>query len=203
MSKAQQYLRGAKANKAKAFEIAYVILVSDEVHNTMSRLQIDILKEYGVNPALKAAPHITLKLGFEAPELSPFERYFDELAREIEPFEIRMKGIGFFDEGILFMDVERSPRLEELRRRILNDLFEQHGIRPYPLEGERYHFHATFAYGLSKPDFARARERFRELQVEFRFVLDTVALFCHTGEEWIAYKRVKVSQNPARPARTA
>jgi 2'-5' RNA ligase len=176
----------------RSFEIAYVILLSDEAHNYMSKLQIDILRRYGVNPGLKATPHITLKLGFQASEIEPFERYFDELVSGIEPFEICVKDMGFFDEGIIFIDVEHNPQLERLRRRILGDLSEQHGIQPYPLEGDRYHFHATLAYGLSKHDFARARRELQDLKVEFRFLLDTLALFCHTGEEWIAYKRGRV-----------
>jgi len=195
--RALKYLR--LADRGRTFEIAYVILVSDEVHNYMSKLQIDILKEYGMNPGLKASPHITLKLGFEVSELEPFERYFDKLVGEIEPFEICMKDIGFFDEGIIFMDVERNPQLEKLRRRILKDVSEQCGVEPYPLEGDRYHFHATLAYGLSKHDFARARQTLKDMKVEFRFALDTLALFCHTGNEWVVYKRATVSQSLTRP----
>jgi len=195
----RRYLRARRADEFRSFEIAYVILVSDEAHNYMSKLQIDILKKYGMNPGLKATPHITLKLGFEASGLEPFERYFDKLVSEVEPFEICIKNIGFFDEGIIFMDVEHNPRLEKLRRRILKDLSEQHGVEPYPLEGDRYHFHATLAYGLSNRDFARARQTLKDIKVEFRFTLDALALFCHTGDEWIAYKRATVSQSPTRP----
>ena len=193
--RARDYLRGRRKGQFRTFEIAYVILVSDEVHNYMSRLQIDILNQYGVNPGLKASPHITLKLGFEASRLEPFERYFDKLANETEPFEICIKDIGFFDEGVIFMDVEHNPRLEKLRRRILDDLSEQHGVEPYPLEGDRYHFHATLAYGLSKHDFTAARQKLKDMKVEFRFVLNTLALFCHAGDGWITYKRAAVSQN--------
>jgi len=189
----RRYIRRARnRGEFRNFEIAYVILVSEEVHNYMSRLQVQILKEFGVNPGLKADPHITLKLGFEASGLDPYERYLDELARETEPFEICIRDIGFFEEGIIFMDVEDNPPLEKLRRRILNELSERHGIEPYPLEGDRYHFHATLAYGLSKRDFAKAQRALRDTKVEFRFVLDTLALFCHTGDGWIAYKRATV-----------
>jgi len=198
-SSIRRHIRRAR-NKGefRSFEIAYVILVGEEVHNYMSKMQIGILKEYGVNPGLKASPHITLKLGFEASGLDPYERYLDELAREIEPFEICVRDIGFFDEGIIFMDVEENLALEKLRRRILADLWDRHGIEPYPLEGARYHFHATLAYGLSKRDFAKAQRALRDTKVQFRFVLDTLALFCHTGDEWIAYKRATLSKR-SRP----
>lgn len=201
MLRTRRYLRSDRADKVRTFEIAYVILVSDEVHNYMSRLQIDILKEYGMNPGLKASPHITLKLGFQVSGIEPFERYFDKLVSEIETFEICIVGIGFFDEGIIFMDVEHSPQLERLRRRILKDLSEQHGVEPYPLEGDRYRFHATLAYGLSNRDFARARRALKDVKIEFRFALDTLALFCHTGDEWITYKRAMLSRSLVKPPR--
>lgn len=193
-------VRGADA--PRTFEIAYVILVSDEVHNYMSKLQLDILRQYGENPGIKASPHITLKLGFHVSRIEPFERYFDKLVDEIEPFEICIKDIGFFDEGIIFMDVEHNPQLERLRRRILDDLTLQHGIRPYPLEGDAYRFHATLAYGMSKRDFAEARLKLQDLKVQFRFVLNTLGILCCTEDdsyEWFTYKRSALSQSGAKP----
>ena len=191
-------------NRNRSFEIAYVILVSDEVHNYMSKLQLDILKQYGANPGIKASPHITLKLGFNVSNIEPFEEYFDELVGAIDPFEICIKNIGFFDEGIIFMDVEPTQQLDRLRHRILHDLSVRHGIKPYPLEGDRYHFHATLAYGMPKHDFVQARAKLENLKVEFRFVLETLGLLCSTGEdsyEWITYKRSILSRSIAKPLR--
>lgn len=200
--RALKYLR--LASRDRSFEIAYVILVSDEVHNYMSKLQLDILKQYGANPGIKASPHITLKLGFNVSNIEPFEEYFDELIDEIDPFEICIRNIGFFEEGIIFMDVEHTQQLDRLRRRILHDLSVRHGIKPYPLEGDGYHFHATLAYGMPKHDFTHAKTKLENLKVEFRFVLETLGLLCNTGDdsyEWITYKRSVVSRANAKPSR--
>lgn len=189
-----------KSRPGRTFELAYVILVSDEVHNYMSKLEIDLMKQYGAHEGLKASPHITLKLGFHVTDIEPFERYFDELVNKIEPFEICMKNFGFFDEaGIVYMDVVHTPELDSLRRRIVNDLSIQHGITPNALEGDRYHFHATLAY-LSKNDFSRARREFEHVQIERRFVMNTLGLICHTGDGWITYKRGRLPQAPAEPS---
>jgi 2'-5' RNA ligase len=182
------------SRQGHTFELAYVILVSDEVHNYMSKLEIDLMKQYGAHEGLKATPHITLKLGFHVSDLEPFERYFDELVGESEPFEICVKNFGFFDEaGIIFMDVVHTPELDSLRQRIVNDLSMRHGIKPNTLEGDQYHFHATLAY-LSKHDFARARRELENVKIEFRFVMDTLGLICQTGDGWITYKRARLTQ---------
>lgn len=186
-------------NGARTLEVAYVILLDDEAHNYMSKLEIELLKQYGPHEGLKATPHITLKLGFHVSDLEPFERYFDKLVAEIEPFEICIKNIGFFDDmGIIFMDVVPTQPLERLRRRILSDLSEQHGIKPHSLEGDQYHFHATLAY-LSNHDFVRARRELENIKVEFRFMFDTLGLICHTGDEWVTYKRARLRHIMADP----
>jgi len=192
---------GSMSDGVRTLEIAYVILLNDEAHNYMSKLEIELLKQYGPHEGLKATPHITLKLGFPVSDPEPFEQYFDKLVTEIEPFEIHIKNIGFFDDmGIIFMDVVHTPQLERLRRQILSDLSERHGIKPYPLEGDQYHFHATLAY-LSKHDFSRARRQFETMKVEFRFMLDTIGLICHTGEEWVTYKRARLKRILVEPSR--
>ena len=178
--------------------LGYVILVSDEVHNYMRKLAVAILHACGANSGLKPSqhlpsPHITLKQAFAVQTLEPFEQYFDRLASEVEPFEIVMRGVGVFDQGIIFLDVVEDRRLTTLRLRILRDLAEQFGVKPQPLEDERYHFHATLAYGLSEADFAQARQVLQNIKVEFRFMFNTLGMFYHTGDEWITYKRSRVA----------
>ncbi len=181
----------------RTLEVAYVILPSDEAHNYMSKLEIEILKQYGPHEGLKATPHITLKLGFRVPDIQPFEQYFDQLVADIEPFEVCIKNIGFFDEvGIVFMDVVPTTELESLRQRILRELSDQYGIKPYPLEGDQYRFHATLAY-LQKEDFSKARRELEKIKIEFKFVLDTIGLICHAGDEWVTYKRARLMQPAA------
>ena len=40
---------------------------------------------------------------------------------------------GFFDEGIVFLDVVRTQRLDALRRRVVRDLSTEFGVRPNDL----------------------------------------------------------------------
>lgn len=190
-------LRGAGKPQPRGVRLAYVIPVSDEARNYMRRVEVEVLGRYGPDPALDEDAHITLKQGFIAPALEPFVRHLDEVAAEVEPFEVVMSGIGAFERGILFVDVRPDPPLEALRQRVVRDLSARFGVEPYALEGAGYRFHATLAYGLSDADAARARRTLEAEPVEFRFPL-TLGLLYHTGARWIMYRTVSVGRAAAR-----
>lgn len=192
-------VRSRKSRGARTFEIAYVIPVSADVRHFMSRLQSDILKTHGTHPRFHAVPHITLKLGFDVPAIEPFEQYLDTLAADTEPFDIDLENIGFFDEGIVFLDVKWNPQFDRLRQRILSDLSTRHDIKPYRLEGDLYRPHATIAYDLSAAALADARVKLAGLAVRFRFAVETLALLCHTDGQWMTYKRAALARRQATP----
>lgn len=174
-----------------------VVIPLDEVSAQFAtKLQIDILRNYGRNPGLDACPHITLKLGFEVKDIAPFEAYLDQLANEISPFEIAMKNFGFFDEGIMFLDVEPSASLEGLRRRILSDLSKGHGIKAHIIEGDSFHFHVTLAYGLSRWQFSGLRETYKSQPVQIKFYAKHIDLFFYTGHHWVTLKRATLRGAP-------
>lgn len=184
---------GRTEDRIEDFDLAYVILVGEELHNYMRHLQVEMLREYGAWRGIEVSPHITLKQAFAVRDLEPFERYFDRLVAEIEPFEIAVRGVGVFDDGVIFMDVAHNGLLDSLRRRVVQNLSTEFGVRPNELEDDRYHFHATLAQGLPPSSLARARRALEGMQGEFRFVCDTVGLLTHTGRGWITYKRSAIT----------
>lgn len=194
--------RQRRAGTAGTLEIAIVIMVSDEVHNHMRRLQLDFRERYGVDSGLRASPHVTLKQSFrtfDASSVERLERYVDELVADVEPLEIRVKGVTAFEEEILFVEVEPNPRLEALRRRVLHDLSERFGIAPGHFEGDNYHFHATLEYDLSSDVLAAARGAFADTRIEYAFTLSTLGLLLKAGDGWTTYKRARLSKAVAEP----
>lgn len=170
-------------------ELAFVLPVGDDAHNYMTAVQVEVLKRQGINDALVAPPHITLKLGFKTADLGILADYLDEVARTTPPFEITMGRISAFDDGVIFMRVEPTEHLERLRRRIVRELRERFQIEPRALEEDRFRFHATLAYGLSKKGFEEELPRLSRLTPSFRFQAQTLAMFCHMGKHWITYRR--------------
>lgn len=172
-----------------AGEAAYVGFLSDEAHNYVRDLQLSILRRHGRNPGLAAPPHVTLKLGFPAPDLAPFAAYLDELAATAAPVEVRLSGFDFFEEGIAFVDVAPNAGLDALRRRIVRELHERHQVPPHPLEGDAYRFHVTVAYGLGTEAFARLRAELAGETPAFAFTLRSLGLLCDVGTHWITSRR--------------
>jgi len=173
--------------------LAYVILLPDDVHNFMRRVQADVYGRYEASRrTLALEPHVTLKQPFEATEAATHERYLEQLARETDTFELVLNGLGVFEgeEGVLFLEVEQDPPLLALQRRILDDLALEPGDyesgRPRP-----YYFHATIATALAPPHLEEARTRYAETP-EFRFGVERLGLFRKTEETWTLYKRVRL-----------
>lgn len=66
-------------------QLAYALLVSDEVFNYVRQVQLEIHERFGENPELRLPPHITLKQPFEALQ----RRILQDLARHgVRPAEV-------------------------------------------------------------------------------------------------------------------
>jgi 2'-5' RNA ligase len=173
-------------------QLAYVILLPDDVHNFMRGVQADLYGRYeGNRTTLSLEPHVTLKQPFDTDALDRYERYFDQLAAETDPFEIVMRGFGFFDaEGVVFLDVDQDGRLLALQHKILSELSLEAAMyesgEPVP-----YHFHGALATALSPDDLGDARATFSDTP-EFRFPLERLGLFRYTEDTWTLYKRAKL-----------
>lgn len=177
-------------------QLGFAILLPDDVHNFVRRLQLQIAQVCGGNPALKLYPHVTLKQPFHAKELPPVERYFDDLVRSVKPIGLELGGVSRFEEDeVIFLDVRAPPELEYLRRDVLRELGVRFGVKPRDVEGDQYHFHATLAYSLPAGTFDRAWEAVRGAEALFTFETEVLGLFYYTGAEWILYKRVRLVRN--------
>jgi 2'-5' RNA ligase len=178
-------------------EIGYAIAVNHDVHNLVRRLQLQIFQACGPEARLEELPHITLKQGFLAQDLEPFERHFDALARSIGPFEIRVQGIGTFESGgVLCLGVEPSPQLAALRERTLRELSNDFGVQANAIEDHRYRFHVTVAHSLTPRDLRRAFGAVGNVPVDFRFRCDGVQMLCNFASRWMCYKQFPTRLGP-------
>ncbi len=176
----------------RELQLALVIPLSDECSHLATRIQVEILQRYGHNPGLDSFPHITLKMGFAANDIEPFAEYLDRLASEVAPFAISIKNFDCFDEGILFLNVESNPALENLRQRILRDMSGLYGIHAESVEGPDFRFHVTLAHGLSQREFEDLRRTYATGEIKFQFTANKIDLFYHTGNHWVTYKRARM-----------
>ena len=174
-------------------QLGIAILLPDDVHNAVRRLQLAAAQACGANPALKQTPHVTLKQPFHAKALGPVEAYFDELVGIASPLDLWLHGLDVFEEDrVIFANVEVDERLEALRLSVLHELAERFRVKPRDVEDEGYRFHATLAYNLTEEQFGPARHALANADLDLHFTPETLGLFYYTGDTWIAYKRSRI-----------
>jgi len=154
-------------------QLAYTILLPDELANRVRWAKFHVGERYGAEPwDLLTQPHITLKSPFEADELAPYSEYLRRLASETEPFEIVVGPPTLFEDWVLFYEVEQDERLHALQQRIVDDL----GLQRVEHEATGWHFHVTIAETLDEERARAARDELDDAR-EFRFPLEELALW--------------------------
>jgi 2'-5' RNA ligase len=177
-----------RRNNFRLLEVAIVLLLPDDVHHQIHRLQLELLRRRGLSPSLCAPPHITLKLGFKCQDVEAVASYLAELAARMPALPLSLKNFRHFDEGIIFIDVEVNPALEQLRQNLLQDLAQHYGVEPRPIEQSGYHFHVTLSYGLPRRVFNAELARFGNMSQRFDCTGERLALLVNVGDHWITYK---------------
>jgi 2'-5' RNA ligase len=117
----------------------------------------------------------------------------DSLARSTKPFEVRFRGIGSFDQKILFLDVVENPALHKLHRKVIHDLEEQFDIQPdSAMEADNVRFHATVCRAQTPDVFDGAEKLLRQESAEFTFQATEIGIFYHLGGDhsWIVYRQM-------------
>ncbi len=179
-------------------QLAIVIPLPDEIAHEVVRQQFSILQSYGTHDGLESQPHITLKMGFPATDISAAVAFLEKVAARMNSIPIEIDGFDTFDEGILFLDVKPNPALETMRQGLLRDLKSALGFAPLPIEGAGFRFHVTVAAGLPARDFERLRDEFKAQRMEFQFMARHIELLCHTGSHWVLCRRLDLASTDER-----
>jgi 2'-5' RNA ligase superfamily len=193
LGNARRLVLGAPTPRQTA---AVVLPLGVESSNWITRAQYDLLRRQGGNPALEASPHVSLKLGFQPPDLEPLAGWLERLARETPPVSLALRGVACFEEGILYLEVVPNAALDRLRRRIVAELASEFGVVPGPLDGDAFIFHATVGYGVPRPVIDAELARLRTLPAAFDELSGVIELWFHTGTHWVPYHRALLSGPP-------
>ena len=171
--------------------IGFGILLPREPHNFIRKAQLQLHHHLSILPG-RQNPHITFKSPFKVHDIEGYVDYFDGLARQVKPFEIKLDGIGSFDKKILYLAVAGNPELEHLHRKVIREMEDQFGIEPDPLEGENARFHATICRPQTPDVFDEASKMLEQENPEFVFLARDIGIFYHLGGEhsWIVYRQM-------------
>ena len=180
----------------------FALLANTEAHNFVRKLSWGIHQKYhtGTKHA-SLPPHVSLKQPFRISELSALEKYMDELAKSIQPFEVMLTEIqvvpitfGGTDYGVLWVDVRETKELRELHNRLNAELNERFGNTPADFDGDRYHFHMTAMMGGHPFEvYQKFLSEIPDAKANLRFTVKELAMFVYdepmgSNSDYLCYK---------------
>jgi len=133
----------------------FAFLTDHHTQNLVRKLTWDIHQKYrtGID-FCRLQPHISLKQPFDISDLGRLSNYMDQLARSIEPFEMRLPQLELIDatidgleSGIIWLSVEETESLRGIHNRLNEELTQRFGNVPADFDGDRYRFHMAVALG--------------------------------------------------------
>jgi len=166
----------------------FALLANIEAHNIVRKLAWEIHQKHhtGTKHA-SLPPHVSLKQPFNVSNLSVLEKYMDELAKSIQPFEVTLTEVqvvptafGGIDYGILWVDVDETKELRGLHNRLNAELNERFGNTSADFDGDRYHFHMTAMMGGQPFDvYQKFLSEIPDPKVNLRFTVRKLAMFVY------------------------
>ncbi len=132
--------------------------------------------------------HFTLKSPFETGDISEVEKVIRDFCGNEKSSNIKIAGIGNFDEKIIFLDGKPSDEAEGVFRRLILELrkFEWMKFRDY--EFTDVNFHATLARSQNKDEFIEIRKLLPCEDPQFNVRFDNIAIFQHDNNRWKVYR---------------
>jgi 2'-5' RNA ligase len=162
-------------------------LLEDDSQNEIRKKVVETLRHHRVGvTALLLPQHISLKISFATEKVDDLVSYFDELCLNHLPIQVALQNLEAvaIDEpglktGLLWYNVSDDGSLRKIHNQLNKDLPQRLGISNSSIDGERFRFHSTIAYG--QKSFEEYRKIYNAVAEDFREIsarIDRLALFC-------------------------
>lgn len=148
---------------------------------------------------LPSPPHITVKSPFYfrhtgAAVIEELER----ICAPIPPFQLTLRGLGFFDQSVIFVRVEESPELQALHEAVVDGLVGYVETISERFEKANFTAHITIAEKLTAEDYRAARAALAGYYPRRRFWVEEVHLLRGIGG-WDITKTFRLGGEPREP----
>lgn len=150
--------------------------------------EYDFAWRFGSFRALRAFPHITLKIPFKfsSGRENALRSWFRKLYRPVGPFRIELDGFGaFVYNRVIFIQPKKSTPLLQLQHEVIRSFHIHHPeIKISSLE-KNYLPHMTVAYrDLAEPHFANAWKEYSQMPYRASFTTTELGLYRHNRQQW-------------------
>ena len=153
----------------------------------IQELKLEVKAKFNSSHSLNAPPHITLLSPFrlENEQTEKLDKFLQDFTQKITPFEVTLNDFYTFPPRVIFIDVDQSSELIKTQEK-LEELARSHSdLFNYNYAERPFHPHVTLAFkDLSKSNFYKAWDEFKDRGFEATFTADALHLLKHTGEKW-------------------
>jgi len=170
-------------------------LLDDISQNEIRKKTFSILRQYGFGvTALLLPQHVSLKISFSTDRVDDLLTYFDGLCLSHSSINVTLQNlevVAIHDagapNGLFWYNVSENVSLRKIHNQLNADLPELLGISNSSIDGDRFRYHSTIAYG------GKSYEEYRQIHVavagEFESInarIDKLAVFCSVQEPAVA-----------------
>lgn len=164
------------------------LLPSLEIQNYVNQIKEYFAQNYHSIGAQKSPPHITLQPPFEwqLEALPVLETALASFAATQKRVPITLHNFGAFPQGVIYINVLKTPQLLTLQQDLLAYCEASLGIIVNPVSQNRpFVPHLTVAVrDLTKQNFEAAWAEFQVRQVKYEFTASQLTLLLHDGKRW-------------------
>lgn len=186
-------------------QLYFIALIPpDPLREKIHQLKLEVKEKFRSSHSLNAPPHITLLSPFRMDEdqESQLDSLLEVFAQSFDPFEIKFNDFSTFPSRVIFIDVEKSPKLMEVQEKLEELARSNPELFRYKYDERAYHPHLTLAFkDLSKKKFYKAWEEFQDREFNENFSAGHIHLLKHNGKRWEMINAFQLNGfRPCRPA---
>ncbi|HEX5172506.1 MAG TPA: 2'-5' RNA ligase family protein [Cyclobacteriaceae bacterium] len=175
------------------------IVPPSPVYEQAQNLKLHFRDNYQSKASLNSPPHITLHMPFRWKEKKEDDliNTLSDFTADFSSFSICLKNFSCFSPKVIFIDIETSPRLNELQTQLHKFCKRELNIFNADYKEQPFYPHITLAFrDLKKPAFHKAWEEFKDKDFRADFLVEQITLLKHTGKVWQIFKEFVLMQVP-------
>ena len=169
----------------KLFFIA--LLPPTHVQQYVTKIKQHFADIYQSKAALKSPPHITLQPPFkwDLNNLKVLEKTLSTFTQNYASIFIELAGYSAFKPRVIYINVNKTPELLNIKKELNVYLDSELKIADRKSNNRPFCPHLTVGFrDLSKTNFYRAWDEFKEKKIYFDFTVNQLTLLLHNGQKW-------------------
>lgn len=163
------------------------LLPNLEIQDYANQIKEYFAQNYHSIGAQKSPPHITLQPPFEwqLETLPTLEQALASFAATQKKVPITLNGFGAFPQGVIYINVLKTPELLALQQALKTYCQASFGIVNPVSQTRAFVPHMTVAFrDLTKENFEAAWAEFQTREVNYEFTAAKLSLLRHDGKRW-------------------